>query len=58
MKYSAGRTFAFFGTLGWTLASIACSARIGGPCRLARHIRNSNARATCTAIWARFNGSL
>ena len=26
MKYSAGRTFAFFGTLGWTLASIACSA--------------------------------
>src|ERR1039458_2219122 len=26
MKYSTGRTFAFFGTLGWTLASIACSA--------------------------------
>ncbi len=26
MKYSTGRTFVFFGTLGWTLASVACSA--------------------------------
>jgi fibro-slime domain-containing protein len=26
MKYSTGRTFAFFGTLGWAMASIACSA--------------------------------